>query len=292
MAIVGVSQSLSVSGSTIYFNHPAQSGMSDGYWFYYTASAANNTKLAKIKPYRWASPLNTNEMGDFLTMDGTIVLVSESLNRQRIFHGSTITRVGGGTNVQTGLVEDDAFFFYHLGDLNAVDDIGYWDYAYLSDGGTEWDYFQYHQHNPNAYEDFDNGRIAMGSQNYINPTDKRYGYVQPFGISVMGTPYTSVLARIHQPSIGGAHNSHNDVQLPSVSNKNYMPAGIIEGTSNRFHAFYISSGSGNNWNVYGRTYVLASDTFTSPPAAGAAGSAARGCPPPAGLPLLGPPAAG
>lgn len=265
MAIVGVSQSLNLSGSenlNIYFNHPANAGMSEGYWFYYSASAANNTLGAKIKPYRWATPLNTNETGDVFTIQGTIVLVSESLNRQRIFHGSSIVRNGVGTNIQTGILEDDSFFFYHLGDLNAADDIGYWDYASIQNGGTEWDYFQYHQHNPNVYKDFNNGRQTQGSQYYINEADKRYANIQPVGVSVMGTPYTSVLARIHQPSIGGAHNSHYDVEMPATANKNYMMGGVIAGTSNRFHIFYTSTGSADV-NVYGRTYVLSTNAFTA-----------------------------
>lgn len=265
MAITNVTHSVNLSGSVnVYLNHPANVGMSAGYWYYYSSSVANNTLLAKIKPYRWGSALATNETGNVLTIDGTIVLVTESLVRRRIFHGGGIVRAEAGTNIQTGQVVDDQFYFYHLGDLNASDNVGYWDLAYLPQGGSQWDYFQYHQHLPNVYEDFNNGRQIQNSGYFINDSDKRFAHVQPTAISNMGTGYTNVLLRVHQPSQGGAHNSHTDVELATGNTaKDYVIAGVVQGTSNRFHAFYLSSGTGTKTNVFGRTFVLSSNTVTA-----------------------------
>jgi len=101
MPITQLTQSVSLSGLTNYYlNHPVNQGINDGYWYYYSSSAANNTLGAKIKPYRWGTELTTNEVGNILTMDGTIQLVSESLNRTRVFHGSGIMRDGGGLSAR------------------------------------------------------------------------------------------------------------------------------------------------------------------------------------------------
>lgn len=274
MAISGLTQSLSlVSETNYYLNHPATVGMSDGYWFYYSASAANNTLSTKIKAHRWDTALDTDEVGDIFTIDGTIQLVSESLNKNRVFHGSTIIREGPGTSVQLGVTVDDSFFFYHLGDLRASNNIGYWDYAYLQNGSPTWTYFQYHQHNPNIYEDDYNQRLVQSPLQWINSTDKSFGYLQQTQVTVMTTTYTNVMARVHTPSAGFAHNSHNDTELPATKAKNYMMTGLIKGASDRLHAFYISP-NGNNWDIFSRTYVLASAAWTAEAAHGTVSLAA------------------
>lgn len=263
MSITQLTRSLNLSSlSNYYLNHPVNKGMTDGYWYYYSSSAANNTLGAKIKPYRWDTALSTNEVDGFLTIDGTIQLVSESLNRPRVFHGSGLIREGAGTSTQLGITVDDSFFFYHLGDLRASDNIGYWDYAYLENGGSEWTYFQYHQHNPNIYEDSYDERSIMYADRWLNETDKSFGHIQQTSVSVMGTTYTNIMARVHTPSAGFAHNSHFDQELPSTKAANYMMGGIIKGTSDRYHAFYISPNAGD-WNVYSRTFILASAGWTA-----------------------------
>jgi len=263
MPITNISQSVNLNNkSNYYLNLPSNAGLSSGYWFYYSASSANSTIPGKIVPYRWGTQLTTVE-GETLTMEGTIPLATESLNRQRIFHGSTITRIGPGINDITLAQEEDAFYFYHIGALSAGDTPGYWDRAFkLSVGGGEWDYYQYHQHSPNVYASYDSARIAQAGYTYINESDKRFAYLQPIQVSNMGTNYLQVLARIHQPSVGGAHNSHNDIELGSSTTKNYQIAGIIPGTSDKFHAFYIAASS-SKWEVFSRTYVLANGSFTS-----------------------------
>ena len=264
MPIQNVLNNVNLTGVTNYYlNHPANAGMSEGYWFYYSSSLANNTLgTQKIKPYRWGTALDTNQTGDFLTIEGTIQLVSESLNRTRVYHGSTITRNGEGINVQTGTQEDDSFYFYHLGDLRANDEIGYWDYALTKNDTNVWEYFQYHQHQPSVYEAYYGGRNSFGYDKSIEPSNKRFIYLHNTRVSSMGTQYSSVLARVHTPSVGGAHNSHFDVELPSVITKNYIPGGTISGTSNRFHCFYLTA-NGAQWDVFSRTFVLASNTFTA-----------------------------
>jgi hypothetical protein len=263
MSITQISRSLNLSSlSNYYLNHPVNKGMADGYWYYYSSSAANNTLGTKIKPYRWDTPLDTNEVGDILTIDGTIQLVSESLKRPRVFHGSGLIREGAGTSTQLGITVDDSFFFYHLGDLRAADNIGYWDYAYLQNGGSEWTYFQYHQHNPNIYEDSYDERGIQYANQWLNETDKSFGHIQQTAVSVMGTTYTNIMARVHTPSAGFAHNSHFDQELPATKAQNYMMGGLIKGTSDRYHAFYISP-NGSQWNVYSRTFILASQGWTA-----------------------------
>jgi hypothetical protein len=53
MAIQDISNDVNLSGiSNYYLNHPANAGMSDGYWFYYSSSINNNTVgVQKIKTY-------------------------------------------------------------------------------------------------------------------------------------------------------------------------------------------------------------------------------------------------
>ena len=263
MPITNLTHSLDLSSlSNFYLNHPSNTGMSSGYWFYYSASAANNTIGTQVVPYRWGSKLPTAGSAP-LTIVGSIPFVSESLNRTRTFHGSTITRIGAGINDITLASENDAFFFYHMGSLAASDNPGYWDRAFEATvGDGNWDYYQYHLHAPNVYANFNQARIAQSAYTYVNTSDKRYGYIQPIQVSNMGTSYLQVLARIHQPSVGGAYNSHNDIELGSSTTKNYQIGGIITGTSDRFHAFYITA-NGSFWDVLSRTYVLANGSFTS-----------------------------
>lgn len=265
MAISNIVREYNLSGSTanLYLNHPANSGMSDGYWYYYSSSIANNTTTAKIKPYRWGTELSILNGANHLSLNGTSALISESIgNRARVFHGGTIVRIGAGINDVTSLPEDDAFFFYHIGSLNASDTVGYWDRAFLEAGTSEWGYYQYHQHNPNVYPDYDNGRLALAAPQYINPIDKKYGYVQPVTLISMTTRYQNLLSRVHQPSIGGAHSSHTDINLGTNNTSDYFNGGILTGTSDRFHAFYLKA-SGSQWDVYSKTYVLASNNWTA-----------------------------
>jgi len=263
MPITQLTQSVSLSGLTNYYlNHPVNQGINDGYWYYYSSSAANNTLGAKIKPYRWGTELTTNEVGNILTMDGTIQLVSESLNRTRVFHGSGIIRDGGGLSAQLGITLTDSFFFYHLGDLRASDNIGYWDYAYLQDGASDWTYFQYHQHNPNIYSNVYNARGIQYGNQWLNELDKSFGHIQSTTVTVMGTDYTNIMARVHTPSAGFAHNSHFDQELPATKTANYMAGGILKGTSDKYHAFYISA-NGSQWNVYSRTFILSSAAWSA-----------------------------
>lgn len=264
MPITNLTQSVNLTSKTnFYLNRPSEAGLSSGYWFYYSASAANSTIPGKIVPYRWGTQLATDE-GTTLTMEGTIPIASESLNRRRLFHGSTITRIGPGINDITLAEEEDAFFFYHIGAQSAGDTPGYWDRAYkLSVGSGDWDYYQYHQHSPNVYASYDNARVAQASYTYINSSDKRYGYLQPIQVKSGPTNYLNVLARIHQPSVGGAHNSHNDIELGSSTTTNYMIGGMLPGTSDKFHAFYVSATGSNQHYVYSRTYVLSLGSFTA-----------------------------
>lgn len=263
MPISALTRSLNLSGTTDYYlNHPATPGMSDGYWYYYSASAANTTLGAKIKAHRWGTPLTTNEPDDVFTIQGTIQLVSESLNRNRVYYGSGIIREGAGNSAQLGITVDDSFFFYHLGELRASDNIGYWDYAYLQQGSNQWTYYQYHQHNPNIYEnDYDERGINYATQ-WINSADKSFAHIQQTVVTVMTTEYTNVMARVHTPSAGFAHNSHYDVELPATKAKDYMMSGILKGSSDRLHAFYISA-NGNDWDVFSRTYILASQAWSA-----------------------------
>jgi hypothetical protein len=255
MPITNLTQSLNLNSlSNYYLNHPANNGMSSGYWYYYSSSAANNTVGGKIKPHRWGTALTTDETGDFLTIDGTIQLISESLNRSIVFHGGGVVRDGAGLEPQLNINLSDSFFFYHLGDLRATDNIGYWDYAYLVNGGSEWTYSQYHQHVPNVYEDYYDGRQVHSAGTALNNNgDKSFGYIQPTAVSVMGAGYTNIMGRVHTPTDGFAHNQHFDQELPATQNKDYMLGGIINGTSLRFHAFYISA-NGTQWDVFSRTY--------------------------------------
>jgi hypothetical protein len=264
MSIINVSQDVSVSIANNYLNLPVTLGISQtGYWYYYTPSSSNNSTLnAFIKPYRWAEELPLVNSAEKLTIEGTFSLITESWEGANTkYHNGSIEWIGSGVNDITNVQESDAFFFSHLGSLSASkDDAFYWDRSFLSLGGSEWDYYQYHKHLPTNYPLFENGRQNFAAGSFINPADKAYGHMISTNIKVGATNYASVLARVHTPSIGGAHNSHNDVTLPAVASRNYMPGGILKGVGDRFHAFYIAASSGD-WNVFVRTYTQASQAF-------------------------------
>lgn len=253
----------SVNTAGKFINHPAISGMSAGYW--YTANfGVMSAKDDTIVPYRFDTALPT--VTGTLSLTGTFANISEPwLGTTYYYHGGTISHIGAGENDVTNEAETDAAMFAHIGSLvpNPDDVSMYWDRFYQTQEGGDYFFYQYHQHAPNVYEDdYENGRIVFSDGNYINPGDKHYGYLI-FTESDQGqTKYQSVLARIHQPSVGGAHSSHLDVKLPSVATKNYIPGGILYGSSNRYHAFYIAP-NGSNWDVFSRTYTLSSAAFTA-----------------------------
>lgn len=266
MAVSNLTRVVDAPPSGSYINHPYTCGLSvAGYWYYYTPAAANNAVLgAKIKPYRWGSELQTAESGNTLTMTGTMPLhVASWEGTTRTYHAGTIEWIGPGVNDITATVEDDAFFFPHLGTLAGTldDDAFYWDRAYLATGSSNWEYYEYHKHIPSFYVQYEQGRTVTSGDGFIVPSDKSFGYLISNKVTVMGVDYSSVMARIHTPSIGGAHNSHNDVNLPSTSNKNYMPGGIVKGNSDRYHAFYYAA-NGTQWDLYTRTYTDAAKSFS------------------------------
>lgn len=267
MAIINIQRNVNLStvltGS--YLNLPITDGISpNGHWYYYTPANANNTSLgATFTPYRWGNALPLTGAVSALPMVGTFALLTESWNSANVtYHGGCIEWIGPGVNDITNEVEDDAFFFAHLGTLSTApdDDIFYWDRAYDPEAGSDWNYYQYHAHSPTFYPTYENGRQVIGAGGYINPADKAYGYMITTQVRVSGTTYSSILARVHTPSIGGAHNSHNDTTLPTTGNKNYMPGGILKGIGERFHAFYITA-NGSDWDIYTRTFTVAAQSF-------------------------------
>jgi len=263
MPIASVTRDVSLT--TEYLNLPITRGISPyGYWYYYTPANGGNTALgAKITPYQWGTALPLANSQSELTMEGTMPLIVSPWDGANVsYHGGCITWVGAGVNDITNQQESDAFFFAHLGALAASDDVYYWDRIYLPQGGSEWDYYQYHAHSPTFYVTYENGRQVMSGDTYIDPADKAYGYVISSRVRVSGTNYTSVLARIHTPSVGGAHNSHNDTTLPTAAAKNYLTCGIVRGIGERFHAFYISASS-TQWEVFNRTYIDSAGSFTA-----------------------------
>lgn len=266
MAIANRSRTVSLT--TEMLNLPVTSGISpQGYWYYYVPVNSNNDTLgAAIKPYKFGTAVQIGD-GSFtnLVMSGTSAVINESWEGStQKYHGSSIEWIGAGQNDITQTEEADAFFFSHLGtrSTSPVDDAFYWDRAFVDINGVQWSYYQYHKHLPTLYPQFENGRQVISARGYINPTDKAFGYMINSRVTVMSTDYTSVLARIHTPSVGGAHNSHNDVTLPSVSTKNYMMGGILKGNSNRFHAFYIAA-NGSDWDIFTRTYTQSSLSFSA-----------------------------
>lgn len=271
MPITDLTRSVDLNNAQWYLGHPAGRNMDAGYYIIYSASSATNAVnlgSGLVKGYRWGTPLSSST--SFLPLLGTIQLVSESFSGSANFvnyHGSNIIHIGRGQNDITEIAEDDALFFAHMGQYNATsqnsDDFFYWDRLYLQEGSSTWDYYNYHAHNPSSYVQFNNGRMAFGADDKSGPVGvEQFAHMIQTNVSSMGTQYQAVLARIHTPSVGGAHNSHNDVELGSVTNKNYMMGGIINGTSDRFHAFYIAP-NGADWNVYSRTYVYANSVFNA-----------------------------
>ncbi len=248
-----------------YINLPITAGISPtGYWYYYTPATANNTSLgASITPYQWDTKLPLQASALTMVIDGTFPLITESWDGANTqYHGGCIEWIGPGINDITNANEDDAFFFAHQGTLSTEpdDDVFYWDRAYEPEAGVDWEYYQYHQHSPTFYATYENGRQTIGGDGWIDPGDKAYGYMITTQVKVAGVTYSSVLARIHTPSIGGAHNSHNDVTLPTTGNKNYMPGGILRGIGERYHCFYISA-NGSQWDLFTRTYTDAAQSF-------------------------------
>jgi len=243
----------------------------EGHWYYYQPLNANNSAIpASIVPYQWGTILPlVGPADELLQMEGTMPLLREVWNSANVFyHGGVNELIGPGVNDVTATQEDDAFFFSHLSALSAVanTDVNafYWDRAFQATDNLagDWDFYQYHAHLPTNYPQYEAGRLTTSGGLYVEPTDKAYGYLIHTRVRVSGTDYQSVMARIHTPSVGGAHNSHNDVTLPTASNKNYIMGGIIKGIGNRFHAFYITA-NGSQWTVFNRTYVHTSASFTS-----------------------------
>jgi len=267
MAIVNSQRDVDLSTvlANSYINLTVTDGISpNGYWYYYTPANGNNTSLlSSVTPYHWGNVLPLAGAASTMIIDGTMPWITESWDGANTkYHGGCIEYIGPGVNDITDEQEDDAFFFAHLGTLSTApdDDIFYWDRAYEPFAGTDWEYYQYHAHSPTFYPNYENGRQVMGAGGYIDPADKAYGYMITTQVKSGGVTYSSVLGRIHTPSVGGAHNSHNDVTLPSPANKNYMPGGIMRGAGERFHAFYITA-NGADWDFLTRTYTDAAQSF-------------------------------
>jgi hypothetical protein len=201
---------------------------------------------------------------------GTIQIVSESLsgsNNWVNYHGSNIIHIGRGVNDISEVVESDALFFAHLGQYGSTvqtnDDFFYWDRLFLAENASAWNYYQYHAHNPTSYAPFNNGRFTLAADNRHGIVGiEEYAHMINVSVKSGATNYLSVMARIHTPSVGGAHNSHNDLELPASTNKNYMMGGIINGPSDRFHAFYLAA-NGTQWDVFSRTYNYINRVFNA-----------------------------
>ena len=294
MAIANLTQEVSLVDSD-FLGMPVNHNISQsGYWYtYHPSDLDSNNVLAgnSIQAYEWDSTLRVGssyQLGGYpnrFVLDGTIAFIDDSQsgatdsNSQTRFHGGSIMHIGPGENDITALTENDAFFFSHVGtygDSNVPnptgggsleDDAFYWDRIFQENAGGDWGYYQYHKHLPSNYSEYDDGRIVFDADGYIREADKQYGYLinikALFGPVGAEKAYSVPLARIHTPSVGGAHNSHNDVTLPNTAGINYLPGGIIRGASNRFHAFYLDSdATGNGWNLYSRTYTSSSGSFT------------------------------
>jgi len=235
----------------------------EGFWYTYVpVNASNDTTGAEVKLYQWGASVALENGASYLTIDGTIpLLVEEWDGANTEYHAGVIEHIGAGLNDITNAVEDNAIMFAHMGADNASDDAFYWDRFYLPEGDTEWYYYQYHKHLPSFYVGYEGGRETTSGGGFIDADDKSFGYQISIRVSSGGTSYQSRLARVHTPSIGGAHNSHNDVTLPSTGTKNYMSGGVIRGTSDRYHYFYISANSAQ-WDVFSKTYSDSSGSFT------------------------------
>jgi hypothetical protein len=242
----------------------------NGQWYYYVPLDANNSTIpSSIVPYQWSTVLPLVGAGDgLLQMEGTVPLLREVWNGANVFYHAAVNEpIGPGINDITATQENDAFFFSHLSALSAnTTDLNafYWDRAFQATDNLagDWDYYQYHAHLPTNYPQYEAGRLTTSGGLYVEPTDKAFGYMIHTRVRVSATNYQSVMARIHTPSVGGAHNSHNDVTLPTAANKNYIMGGIIKGVGNRYHCFYFTA-NGAQWTVFNRTYVHTSASFTS-----------------------------
>ena len=257
----------------------------DGYWYTYHPSDldSNNVKTGNsIQPYQWDSGMPVGASSQLATnsarveLDGTIAFMDDSHGTGTLrYHGGTIMHIGSGVNDITGLTENDAYMFSHIGSYGdsdtpsgslpsgtLQDDAFYWDRLYQENAGGPWDFYQYHKHLPSNYSKYDDGRVVFDADGYIREADKQYGYLINILAKDGGSTYSVPLARIHTPSVGGAHNSHNDVTLPNTAGVNYLPGGILKGASNRFHAFYLEDAGASGWNIYSRTYTSTSASFT------------------------------
>lgn len=262
-----ISSSSKVVATTNYLNLTNVPSMDvNGFWYEYKPVNGNNDALeASVVPYRWDTLLDMPSSATEMVITGTMPLITEPFDGANVkYHGGCIVHIGSGQNDITNTQELDALHFGHLGTLSTDpdDDAFYWDRMYLPVGGTEWLFYQYHKHLPSFYPEAENNRPAQVASEYIRPEDKAYGYCIQLRVRVSGTDYQSVLLRVHTPSTGGAHNSHNDITLPQTSNKDYQMGGLIKGAGDTFHVFYISA-NGSEWDIYSRTYVDASASCTA-----------------------------
>ena len=269
---IALSDTVDILGHT--YTHQIANG---GYWYtYHPANYDSNNVLAgnAMVPYQWDSVLPLPSLDTEVAIDGTLTYIDDSWAGfdsagAMVVHGGCIINIGAGENDITNQTEAAAFFFSHIGTYEGglVDDAFYWDRLYKDSADGFWEFYQYHKHLPSNYNKFDDGRIVFDGDGFIRPEDRQFGYMINIRATSGGNSYSVPLARIHTPSVGGAHNSHNDVTLPSVAGLSYIPGGILKGSSNRFHAFYLldedSDGSGNNEiRLYSRTYTSSSSAFT------------------------------
>ena len=278
MAITNAARKIALSDTLDILGHSYTHQMSNGgYWYtYHPSNYDSNNVLAgnAVVPYQWDSALPLPALATEVPIDGTLTYIDDSWagfdshNAMHV-HGGCIINIGAGVNDITNQVEHSAYFFAHIGTYEGglVDDAFYWDRLYKDSAAGNWEFYQYHKHLPSNYNKFDDGRIVFDGDGFIRPEDRQFGYMINIRATSGGSSYSVPLARIHTPSVGGAHNSHNDVTLPSVAGLSYIPGGILKGSSNRFHAFYLldedSDGSGNNEiRLYSRTYTSSSAAFT------------------------------
>lgn len=305
MAIANLTKEIALALDSDFLGLPVNHNISNsGYWYtYHPSDFDSNNVLANNSAcfYYWDSQVSINSSYALaggpinrVKMDGSIAFIDEVqndglANQNNVqtgnfhngnvdyarYHGGGIIHIGSGTHDITGVVENDALFFSHLGTFgddntsisgpaggSLEDDAFYWDRLYQRTSGGQWEYDQYHQHLPSNYNKFDDGRIVFDGDGYIREADKQFGYLITTRVSTGNNSYSVPLARIHTPSVGGAHNSHNDVTLPNTAGINYLPGGIIKGSSNRFHAFYLTAAADSEWSVYSRTYTSSSGAFT------------------------------
>jgi len=282
MTIANVTRAIALADDSDFLGLPVMHHISEqGYWYtYHPSDYDSNATLAgnSLTIYEWdsiSSIASADQVSGFsnrIELDGTAAFIDESHGNGTLrYHGGCIVHIGAGVNDITNVSEDDAFFMGHIGTWGddgptngglLEDDAFYWDRFYQTTAGGDWNFYQYHKHLPSNYPKFDDGRLVFAADDYIRPADKQYGYLINVRASTGGRSYNVPLARIHTPSIGGAHNSHNDVTLPNASGVNFVNGGIISGGSNRFHAAYLDSNGSGDWNFYTRTYTSSSGSFT------------------------------